>query len=429
MSSSRSETRKVTSQMEALLQQARTLSAPDLVSSITKGMTAAVMEILERFTHPPLVDDEVDATIQECFQQRRAAASQPTPTGAGASGWVSAFDQLGHQAQTPQKEEQWEPRPEMTPQKVVTGCQSSHTAGQDPPCSTSQKRCSQSRPQDKGESKKGCTENDGKSSKIQVRIDWANMGIQRPVPKPDPCHPSFRPDPSGVCRDTQPWVKSSVVSKGSQRQSSSRSTPPGSQKPSGGQSKKSDKTSGPNDPEKVELKEKLYDWIAAWIHQLDPKGYVEEIHSLRHFHRNRKTFALEIISIADWGHKCFDIGLHFPVPIFPHYLFNEFSGSWQGVKVPSKPDYLLKAGGDVWAKCSEAWVWMAVILQFLTDEASITDGELFGGRVHPVSALTEYIMNTVNPALPPGYKVMWDHVITCTPWMKKHLFGSTSEEE
>ena len=38
-------------------------------------------------------------------------------------------------------------------------------------------------------------------------------------------------------------------------------------------------------------------------------------------------------------------------------------------------------------------------------------------------------MNAVNPVLSPGYKVTWDHVITCTPWMKKWLFNFTSEEE
>ena len=49
--------------------------------------------------------------------------------------------------------------------------------------------------------------------------------------------------------------------------------------------------------------------------------------------------------------------------------------------------------------------------------------------MRPVSALAEYIMNAVNPVLPPGYKVTWDHVITHTRWMKKQLFNFTSEEE
>ena len=163
------------------------LSAPDLVSSLTKGMTEAATQILEKFTHPPLVDDAADAAIWEHFQQRRAAATWVIPAGMESSaGRVSAFDRLGHRAQTPQKEEEWEPRPEMTPQKVDRGCQSSHMAGSEPPCSTNQKRRSQSRPRDEGEPKKGHMENEGRSSKVQVGIDWSTTGIQKPVSKPDP---------------------------------------------------------------------------------------------------------------------------------------------------------------------------------------------------------------------------------------------------
>ena len=319
----------------------------------------------------------------------------------------------------------------MTPRKVDRGCQSSCTASSEPPHSTSQKRWSQSQPRDKGEPKKGRTENEGQSSKVQVGIDWSTTGIQKPVSKPDLRHPSFKPDPSGVSKDQQPRVKSTVVSKGFQKQSSTRSAPPRFQEQSeeqGGRTSK--KTSRPTDPEKVELRDKLYDWIVARIHRLDPKGYVKEIHSFRHFHRNSKSVTLEIIAITDWGRKCFNVGLQFYLPMFPHYLFNEFAGSQQGGgQVPAKPDYLTKAGGDVQAKCSEGWIWMAVILQLWTDEASVTDGELFGGRTCLVSTLVEYVMNAVNPVLPLGYKVTWDHVITHTPWMKKRLFNFTSEEE
>ena len=112
-------------------------------------------------------------------------------------------------------------------------------------------------------------------------------------------------------------MKSTVVSKASQKQSSTCGSPPSFPEQSEGQSgRTSKKTSGPVDPEKVELRDKPYDWIVAWIHQLDLKGYVEEIHSFRHFHRNSKSFALEIISIMDWGRKCFDVGLQFPLPCF-----------------------------------------------------------------------------------------------------------------
>ena len=49
--------------------------------------------------------------------------------------------------------------------------------------------------------------------------------------------------------------------------------------------------------------------------------------------------------------------------------------------------------------------------------------------MHPVSTLVEYVMNVVNPVLPPGYKLTWDHVINYTLWMKKRLFNFTTEEE
>ena len=72
---------------------------------------------------------------------------------------------------------------------------------------------------------------------------------------------------------------------------------------------------------------------------------------------------------------------------------------------------------------------MALILQFWIDEASVPDGELFGGRVHPASALVEYMMSTMNPVLEPGFKVSWDDIIIRTPWMNKRLYNSTSEED
>ena len=71
MGPGRTGTRMAMPQREAPPEQPRVLSMPDLVSSITKGMTAAATEILEKFTRPPPVDDAANAAIRERFQQRR----------------------------------------------------------------------------------------------------------------------------------------------------------------------------------------------------------------------------------------------------------------------------------------------------------------------------------------------------------------------
>ena len=187
MGSSRPETRRVMPWTEALPEQTRMLSAPDLVSSLTKGMAWRLLH--KSWRSSPIHHRWMmrQMPLSGSASNKGAAATWVIPVGMESSaGRVSAFDRLGHWAQTPQKEEEWEPRPEMTPQKVDRGCQSSRTASSEPPHSTSQKRQSQSRPRDEGESKKGRMENEGRSSKVQVRIDWSTTGIQKPVSKPDP---------------------------------------------------------------------------------------------------------------------------------------------------------------------------------------------------------------------------------------------------
>ena len=90
MSFSQSDACRTKHRAEVPPEQTRMMLAPELVSSLTKGMTAATTEVLEKFICPPPVDDAADVTIQECFLQRRARASQPAPT--QTSGRTSAFN-------------------------------------------------------------------------------------------------------------------------------------------------------------------------------------------------------------------------------------------------------------------------------------------------------------------------------------------------
>ena len=166
----------VTPRTSAHLVTQRTMSTPDLATTIARGVAAAATEILERFTRPPQVNEAdrppvdlaADATIREHFQRCLAATPRATSTGPATSGRTSAFDRLGHRTLTPQEESKWAPRPEMTPRKIDHG-QQPHKE-QEPQRAVSQKRQSQSRPHDEADPKKGRTESEGKPGKIQVSI-------------------------------------------------------------------------------------------------------------------------------------------------------------------------------------------------------------------------------------------------------------------
>ena len=310
-----------------------------------------------------------------------------------------------------QAEDEWAPRPEMTPRKVECGHQPGR--GQDPSSRPpSQKRRSQSRSHKKAIAKKGRTKGDNRPGKIQVGIDWANTGIGKPVPKPDSKHPSFKADPSGA-DEPQPRMRSTVTKP---KQSS--------------ETQEKDSSKKKEDAEKKVLQDKLHRWIEARVKRLDPGGYPDEVKSLRYFGRNAHDFAMGIVAIADWGRRYLDKSLKYPIPTIPPYLFTPLPESRQsGAQVPVKPSQLGDPGGDVRQCCRESWKWLVTVLQFWTDEATVADGAVYRGHVCPASALAQYMMDAVNPGLEPGSKVSWEDVITRMPWLTKRLHGMTAGQE
>ena len=193
------------------------MSTPELAASVARRVAAGATQILEWYIRPPdeakcpPLDQAADTALQEHLQRCLKASPWTTLGSQPASVKVSVFDRLGHRVQNTQKEDEWTPRPETTPRKVERGHQPERDqdSSSRPP---SQKRRSQSHPRDEASAKKGRTDGDNSSGKIQVGIDWANMGIGKPVPKPDLKHPSFKADPSGV-DEPQPPIEGFVCTR------------------------------------------------------------------------------------------------------------------------------------------------------------------------------------------------------------------------
>ena len=181
---------------------AREMTALDLVSCLTKGMANATVEVLEKFQDP---------------------ATKSTTTSR-----VSAFDQLDHHKQSPQKEEAWAPFPEMTPRRYRGDGSQTGAGIPIASLSASPNRDPAGHParRDVASPAHGIRQIQRKAvlkenHKVQVRIDWANSRIQKLVPKPDPLHPSFRPDPTRVTDSPPPpRMKSSIATRGLNRQHS-----------------------------------------------------------------------------------------------------------------------------------------------------------------------------------------------------------------
>ena len=197
-----------------------------------------------------------------------------------------------------------------------------------------------------------------------------------------------------------------------------------------GETQEKDSGKKKEEAEKKVLQDRPHRWIEARVKRLDPGDYPDEVKSLRYFGRNARDFAMGIVAIADWGRRYLDKGLRCPILTIPLYLFTPLPEAHQsGAQVPVRPSQLGAPGGDVRQRCRESWKWLVTVLQFWMDKATVTDGAVYGEHVRPPSALTQYVMDSVNPGLEPGSKVSWEDVITRTPWLTKRLHGMTSGQE
>ena len=320
----------------------------------------------------------------------------------------------------------------MTPRRIDRGRQPSRTSDsadrQSGRSNSGQKRRSASRGRDQVDSKKGRTDTSRdvasgeRPRRVKVGIDWDSTGIEGPGPRSVPHHPSFRPDRSGASKPVaEPRVKSMVVARSAtqspnktsgQRQQPSQNSPPGSKSPKGKKPTGFTKpmgfarqpsyfVRGKEDPEKVEVRDKAWRWIAARANRLDPREYEEETRSLRFFGHQQVQYGMEMIAIVDWARKYINFGMRYPLPVLPEYLFSPFASSKQMVNAPLiKPELTGSGTQDLRAIFKEGWILTAAVFQFWTDKQSILEGVQNGGRVRPTSALAEYVLNSLNLVLP-----------------------------
>ena len=336
----------------------------------------------------------------------------------------------------------------MTPRKIQWGRQPSRgsktSEKQTSRSLSGQKRRSASRGRDQVDPKKGKTDTgtagaaDGRDRKVLVGIDWQTTAIEEPAPKTSSQHPSFKPDRTGASKSPpEPKVKSAVVVKGPSAKSTKATEPSGhcSQTPARSPKKNNKPLKPPRlkskDRELTEkemVRDQAYDWIAARANRLDPQGYVEETRSLKFFGHQQVTYGLEIIAIIDWARKYLELGMRHPLPTLPMYLFSSFVASRQTANSPLKKDKgMYSDTDDIRERFQQGWILMAAVLQFWTDEQSILDGEINGGRIQPASALAQYVMKLLNHLVPEDLQITWEQIVERTPWVRKRLDATEDE--
>ena len=159
-------------------------------------------------------------------------------------------------------------------------------------------------------------------------------------------------------------------------------------------------------------------YISNRIVEMIAERFTKEARSLRFFEGGAMSRTKEIVALANWGYQ-YQLILPSPMPDIPVFLQQCCFGSKNAVHdVPAASLRILLETADVRKKSRMLWSHLCILLQFWTDEASYTEGNVFyGGLCREASSLVQYVMMRLNNRTRGEAMVTWRDVVRGTPWL------------
>ena len=93
--------------------------------------------------------------------------------------------------------------------------------------------------------------------------------------------------------------------------------------------------------------------------------------------------------------------------------------------MPTDPAVHFQGNIDVRTKSHLTWLYFCVLLQAWTDEATVAEGGLYGGKRRPTNPLVGRIRAVVNPYADSNFELTWESIEASTSWTRaRWYFGS-----
>ena len=140
-------------------------------------------------------------------------------------------------------------------------------------------------------------------------------------------------------------------------------------------------------------------YLEERYHQINPAEHQLEVHSMRFFGAGAKSTAIEVLAIIDWATEFLELS-HSPIPEIPAFLRRPFVvGKKVQFPIPEDPGDAIHKEKCVCTKAQKTWVYLCVLLQFWTDEATTESGEImYGGQRRPANPMIARIRAVLNPS-------------------------------
>ena len=142
----------------------------------------------------------------------------------------------------------------------------------------------------------------------------------------------------------------------------------------------------------------------------------EAVKCLLAFGDQAQKFAVEVLTIIEWGTQHWKLQETFPVPVITRWLLTpEFTQT----TTPLRGELpLMPTGGhfeDIHMRCPAMWSWMAVLLQYWQDHMT---PYLYRGQFRRISNLAATVIRDINLWLPHQAHFSWGYVaMNATLWI------------
>ena len=170
--------------------------------------------------------------------------------------------------------------------------------------------------------------------------------------------------------------------------------------------------------------ERQYDRIVTNPHkyleerypQIDPEFYRTEVHAMRYFGSMAEDATVQVLTLIDWAAEYVKMR-NSPVPDIPAFLQSPFVAGGTPARNPLPTDPAVSGRDiDVRTKSQLTWVYFCALLQSWTDEASVSEGMLYGGKRRPTNPLIGRIRAVINPFTGEHFAVTWESIEASTSW-------------
>ena len=160
--------------------------------------------------------------------------------------------------------------------------------------------------------------------------------------------------------------------------------------------------------------------------QINPEFYRAEVHAMRYFGPTAEEATIQVLTLIDWAAEYMKLS-NSPVPDILAFLQSPFVAGGTAARnpMPTDPAVNFRRDIDIRTKSHLTWLYLCALLQAWTDEATVAEGGLYGGKRRPTNPLVGRIRAVINPFADGNFEVTWESIEAWTSWTRaRWYFGS-----